>query len=337
MAERSRPRVTIAIPLYKRMRFIPDVLASVAAQDYPDIELLVSDNGENGPELREMIERHYPRPLTFRRNDVTEPVMSRHFNQLVGAASGEYFVLLCDDDLIEPGFVSSLVAALDSDPDVGVAIPRVELMNEDGEPLSREEAGDLPYVRPDEKRNPPPVFSGLDFVRYWVSGEYRFKTFVTTMARTGEVAERGGYPSMPTGDDDAVVLRLALGRKVAYCDDAVFRNRCYQTSGGLDISPWELAGDIKRWLEFLDQDPWLAGFEAANPDSWPEVRRLMREKAWRTYRHRWKTMYRSRLAFGEWLRAGFALPFIPEYYRWLSGYLLKQGLSRTKGFVRGRA
>ena len=37
------------------------------------------------------------------------------------------------------------------------------------------------------------------------------------------------------------------------------------------------------------------------------------------------------------LRAGFALPFIPEYYRWLSGYLLRQGLSRTKGFVRGRA
>ena len=95
-----RPLVTIAVPLHKRMHFIPDVLRSVAAQDYPEIELLISDNGLNGPELREAVNQYYPKPFTFRRNDEIEEVMSRHFNQLVEAASGKYFVLLCDDDEI---------------------------------------------------------------------------------------------------------------------------------------------------------------------------------------------------------------------------------------------
>lgn len=336
IASSHRPLVTIAVPLYKRMHFLPEVLESVAGQDYRNIELLVSDNGENGPELRELVERHYPRPFTFRRNDATEPVMSRHFNQLVESATGKYFVLLCDDDIIEPGFVSALVETLESDSDIGVAIPLVELMNEAGGPLALEEAAELPYSRPDLKKLPPRVFSGTDFVRYWVSGEYRFKTFVTTMARTQDITVRGGYPSMPTGDDDAVVLRLSLGRKAAFCEEAVFRNRCYEASGGLDITPWELAEDIGRWIKFLDTDPWLRTYAAEHPDDWPGVRRLMIQKAWRTYRYRWKTMYRKRLPFFEWLRAGFAMPFIPEYYRWLSGYLVKHGLSYTKRLVGGR-
>ncbi len=327
---RADPRVTIAIPVYKRLRFLPQCLQSIAEQDYPEIELLVSDNGENGPELRELVAEHYPRPFTFRRNAVSEPAMSRHFNQLVECASGKYFVLLCDDDTIEPGFVSAMVTALEADSEVGVAIPHVQLMDEDGEPLATDDYAKVPYGRPELKEMPPPVMTGTDLVRGWVGGEYRFKTFITTMARTSEIAAAGGYPVMVTGDDDAVLLRLILGRKAAFCETAVFWNRAYVTSGGLEISPWELAADIKSWLELLDSDPWLQRYASEHPDTWREVRGLMRQKAWRTYRHRWKTMYRERLPTREWLRAGFALPYIPEYYAWLSRYLFRQGLTNTK-------
>jgi len=331
----NRPLVTIAVPLYKRMQFLPNALRSVAAQDYPNLELLVSDNGENGPELRELVAEHYPHPFSLRRNDVTVS-MSRHFNQLVEAATGDFFVLLCDDDEIGPGFISCLAEVLTADPEIGVVVPYVELMNESGEPLTIEEARDLPYSRLDPEHLPPSVLSYLEFVRLWVDGQHQFVSFVTTMARTAEVIDCGGYPDVPTGDDDAVALRLALGRKVAFCQKAVFRLRAYGASEGLAMSPWELASDIKCWLEFLDSDPVLGAFAVENPGEWSEVRRLMGQKAWRTYRYRWKTMYRAKLPFSEWLRAGFALPFIPEYYGWLSRYLAKEGMSRAKGLVRGR-
>lgn len=336
MKNEAVPSVTVAIPVYKRMQFLPNALRSVAAQDYPNVELLVSDNGENGPELRELVAEHYPHPFSLRRNDVTVS-MSRHFNQLVETATGDFFVLLCDDDEIGPGFISCLAEVLAADPEIGVVVPHVELMNESGGPVTAEEERDLPYSRLDPDRLPPSIMTCLEFVRLWVDGRRQFVTFVTTMARTHEVTSLGGYPDMPTGDDDAVALRLALGRKVAFCKEAAFRLRAYGASEGLAMSPWELASDIKVWLEFLDSDPALRAFAVENPQEWPEIRRLMAEKAWRTYRHRWKTMYRGRLPFLEWLRAGFALPFIPEYYRWLFGYLLKQGLSHTKRMVRGRA
>lgn len=329
----SRPVVTIAVPLHKRLHFLPDALRSVAAQDYPAIELLISDNGLNGPELRRLVEEHYPRPYSFRRNDVIEEVMSRHFNQLVEEASGKYFVLLCDDDEIEPDFVSQMVEVLESDPDVGVAIPHVELMNEAGESLSDEEAARLPYPRADGRPLPPETFSGRDFVRMWVGKPY-FITFVTTMARTTEIKAAGGYPPMPTGDDDAVVLKLSLGRKAAFCKDAVFRWRVYEASGGLVISPWVLADELKRWLAFLDNDPVLREYARTHRSEWPEIRNLMRRKAWGTYRVRWKGFYRRRMRPLAWLRAGFAMPWIPEYYRWLSGYLLKLGLSVPKKMAR---
>ena len=320
-----RPLVTVAIPVYKRLHLLPGALRSVAAQDYPELELLVSDNGENGPEVRELVERHYPRPFRFRRNEVSEPIMSRHFNQLVESASGEYFVLLCDDDEIGPTFVSNLAAILEADPDVAFALPRVEVLDEAGQP----------YADAQEHRLPPEVFNGTDLPRMWGSGEYRFWNFVTMMARTREIRATGGYPDMPNGDDDAVVLKLALGRKVGFCKEAVFRNRWYETSAGLAVSAWELAADVRAWLKFIDSDPVLQKFAAANPVEWNEIRRLMLEKGWKGYRHRWKSMYRKRMGRMEWVRAGFALPWIPAYYRWLIPYLLRRGLTLPKRLVAG--
>lgn len=319
----SGKRVTVGIPVYKRLEYLPSALRSVAAQEYPDLELLVSDNGENGPELEALVREHYPRPFRMRRNDVSVPAMSRHFNQVVESAEGEYFVLLCDDDAIGPHFISKLIAPLERDPEIAVAIPNVEVIDAAGRPRQR------------EVRHPPDVFSGVEFARMWMGGGYSFWTFVTVMARTSEIRAVGGYPEMPTGDDDGLILKLTLGRKAAYVKDAIFRHRWYESSAGLAIDPWELANHIRRWLAFLDDDPVLHRFAAADPVAWREVRGLMVQKAWKTFRHRYRTMYRDRMSGPGWVRAGFALPFIADYYRWLIPYLLRAGLALPKRLIRG--
>ena len=65
--------VTIGIPIYKRLTTLPQALQSVASQDYPDIELIVSDNGENGNKVKEIVEQCYPRPFRFRQNPCYGP------------------------------------------------------------------------------------------------------------------------------------------------------------------------------------------------------------------------------------------------------------------------
>ena len=63
-----KPLVTIGIPIYKRLHFLPDVLRVVNSQDYPNIELIVSDNGVNNSKVPKLIAQYYSRPYKYRQN-----------------------------------------------------------------------------------------------------------------------------------------------------------------------------------------------------------------------------------------------------------------------------
>lgn len=312
--------VTVAVPLYRRFRYVPGVLDSVAAQDHPRVDLLVSDNGENGREVRELVDEHAPTGYRFRRNDRTVGIVD-HFNQLVEAARGEYFVLLQDDDQIGPSFLSTLVGVLEAEPDVGAALGRVEVMDEEGRTVDR-----------DAGAEPPRRMTGREFVRLWCRGDRDFVCFATNVARTGEIRAAGGYPSFPkgTGVDNALLVKLVLGRRIAWEPDAVFRYRVYEESHGLSLPPAELARDLADFLDFLDRDPDLEEYAREHPEAWSEVRARLERMTWGTYRHRWKNMYRDRLSRAEWVRAAFEMPWIPDYYAAVLRHMARRFLSASK-------
>ena len=133
--------VTIGIPMYKRFEYLPRVLEIVASQDYPNIDLLVSDNGMNGSVVREMVDKLYPKPYRFRQNPSTVGI-SEHFSQLVREARGEYFVPLADDDEISPNYVSDLAALLDKHPQASVAFGVQESFNDLNHVIGKAAIGD---------------------------------------------------------------------------------------------------------------------------------------------------------------------------------------------------
>ena len=51
------------------------------------------------------------------------------------------------------------------------------------------------------------------------------------------------------------------------------------------------------------------------------------DMAWKTYYYRWTGLYRDRLTATQWVRAAFALPFIPDYYRAVRTVLIGASLS----------
>ena len=317
-------RVTVAIPLWKRLEYLPGALHTVAAQDYPNIELLISDNGQNGEKLQAILDEYASMPYRLRSNEVTVEMLD-HFNQLVDAAEGEYFILLQDDDELTPNYVSSTVAAIERDPDVGVAIAPVEALNEAGETVPQRMQEHLP----------PRLMTGEELVRIWCRNEYNFVCFATNLARTREIREVGGYPRLPMGTsiDDALLLKLALGRKIACVHEAAFQYRIYETSHGLALSYQQLARDFRAFINWLDDDPVMQTYAQKHRREWSEVRRLLVEMTWRTYRYRWKTMYRKRLSTFEWVKAAFAMPFIPSYYSAVTGHIFRRGFKASKRFL----
>jgi glycosyltransferase involved in cell wall biosynthesis len=299
-----KPLVTIGIPIYKRLHFLPAALRVVSSQDYPAIELIVSDNGGNGSRVSELVAQHYTGSYKVRQNAATASV-SEHYNQLVEAASGKYFVLLCDDDEISANFISELAGLLEQYPSAIAAIAMQEIMDESGSIIRK------------SKTDFPESMAGTHFIRAaWDTHEYAFECFATIMAPTEKIKACGGYPDFTTGthNDDALLIKLCLAGDVALSNRCCFRWRVYESSHGWSISIGDLAKASREFLEFLNTDPAILEFARRNPTRWAMARKCLVDLGWKTYHLRWAGLYRRRLTLFEWLTAAFALPFIPDYY-----------------------
>jgi len=313
----QHPLVTIAVPVYKQFAYLAGTLRSVALQDYPNIELLVSDNGMNGPQLHELVAAHYPRPFVLRHNPATVTAIE-HFNQLIAAASGTYFVLLCDDDELSPDYVGKLVRLLEAHPDAAVAVSRQETFDHDGHTLSTS-ATELPSLMP-----------GDQFARVRsLPARYGFKCPITYLARTEEIRLRGGFPAFERGtfSDDALLLRLCLGAHVAFSSEAVFRWRHHEASNGASAPYRELSAACKQFIDFLDVDPYVQSFARAHPERWAATRRLLVAMPRRHYAQMWMYRY-HRLPMRERAKAALALRLAPSAYPKIASTLARDGLAR---------
>jgi glycosyltransferase involved in cell wall biosynthesis len=303
--------VTIGIPVYKRLEYLPNVLSIVASQDYPDIDLLVSDNGMNGTAVPTIVDKCYPKPYRFRQN-VSSVSGSSHYNQLIHNASGEYVTVLADDDEISPNFVSELVRLLEQYPEASAALAIEETIDEAGNVIKK------------SKDTVPEILSGSDFIRTtWGTREYRFQSLCTFLAKRERLIALGGFPDIwaATSDEDLLMIKLCLDSWVVFSKRCAFRKRYYESSGGYAIFIQDLARGIREFLACLASDPRILEYSASHPDEWHELRGYVIASAWKTYYFRWINMYRNRMSPSQWAMAGFALP--PSYYRKVASILAR--------------
>ena len=128
-----RPSVTFVIATYNRPDWLRLSIDSVLAQDYADLELLVMDDGSTGEtaDLLAGYAKRYP-PERFRHSRHENMGQARTLNRGYEMARGDLIGYLPDDDLLEPGAVSELVAAL-RDPEVVCAYGGWRIMEPQGQ------------------------------------------------------------------------------------------------------------------------------------------------------------------------------------------------------------
>lgn len=99
------PRATVGIPVHDGEQFLPAALASVRAQDEPDIEIVISDNASTDAteEICRAAAREDDR-IRYHRQDVDRGG-AWNFNHLVDLATTDYFTWAAADDIRRPGFV----------------------------------------------------------------------------------------------------------------------------------------------------------------------------------------------------------------------------------------
>lgn len=110
------PLISIGIPTYNRGKGIRRTLASIWAQQYPRLEVIVSDNcsaDDTREVVQEMGKRHPE--LTYHRQ-TTNIGMIPNFEFVLRNATGKYFMWVADDDALEAGALLKYVIFLESHP-----------------------------------------------------------------------------------------------------------------------------------------------------------------------------------------------------------------------------
>lgn len=112
------PLITICVTFYNLGSYLPDTLASVAAQTYPRLEVLVINDGStDGTSIRvfEEQKRLYPQ---FRFMSQANAGLGATRNRGIAEAKGEYFLPMDADNIATPQMVDRFLAAIRRRPGV---------------------------------------------------------------------------------------------------------------------------------------------------------------------------------------------------------------------------
>ena len=125
------PKVTIAIPTYKRHELLKEAIDSAINQKgYTDFEIIVVDNNpQRGCETEKLLLSYNDKRITYYKN--SENIgMAGNWNRLFELAKGDYVVMLHDDDIILSSFLSECMCFIENNRDVGILRPFSQLFSE---------------------------------------------------------------------------------------------------------------------------------------------------------------------------------------------------------------
>ena len=128
--------VSVVIPNYNCSAFLPAALESVFAQTYPNVEVLVVDDGSTDDSLR-VLERYVDRVRVLRQPNGG---VSAARNHGIRESRGELVALLDADDLWERDKLAKQVP-LFANPNVGLVYCAVEYVDEAGKSLGTNHTG----------------------------------------------------------------------------------------------------------------------------------------------------------------------------------------------------
>jgi glycosyltransferase involved in cell wall biosynthesis len=126
-APTPRPRVVACMPTWNAAEFVEPVLRSLAAQTYPDLQVLISDDA-SGDATAALCERFaLDRPGFTVHRQARNLGWIGNVNWLLKHADGEYLFFAFHDDPLEPTYVERLVAALEAAPDAVLAFSDITI------------------------------------------------------------------------------------------------------------------------------------------------------------------------------------------------------------------
>ncbi|MEL6815820.1 MAG: glycosyltransferase family A protein [Cyanobacteria bacterium J06598_3] len=128
------PKVTVIIPAYNNIEYLPAALNSALGQTFTDIEIIVINDGSSDSTEQWMLNQHDSR-ITLLSQENQGKSAAR--NRGIAHSKGDYLAFLDADDLWEPTKLEQQVRRLDSNPQAGLVYTWTALADEQGRATGR--------------------------------------------------------------------------------------------------------------------------------------------------------------------------------------------------------
>ena len=290
------PLVSVAVVTYNQRPFLEECLNSILAQDYPEIEIVVADDGstDGTAELLRRYESDHPGKFVVRLNPENRGVTANH-NVALGACTGKYIAWIGGDDLMLPGKIAAQVAHMEANPDCNICYHDVELFES--------ESGRTIQLWSEFDRQRSGTFATL--VRYG-----HFNTGMSSMVRAS-ASPASLDESIPVASDWLYYVScLADGGTIEPVPGIYARQRRY--SANVTASP-DRSQPAKLFLEHLQSCAIIMG-------RWPKAARHARYRMSRLLlMQRWQD---GGGQYAEFLRASLGVRFSSKVLAALTAHRL---------------
>ncbi len=237
LASRLAPRISVLVPAYNEEVTVSDTVTGLLALSYPNLEIVVINDGSPDNTAEVLINRFDLRPVhpiyqkridhadiksLYRSSREPRLVLVDKFNggkadslnAGVNVASGDLVCAIDADTLVAADALQQLVAPFLHDPDMVAVGGTVRLTND-----SPVRAASIPALVVPKK--PLPALQAVEYVRAFVVGRLGWNPLGGNLIISGafgvfkrdKVLDAGGYEKSSIGEDMELIVRL---RRVGY-------------------------------------------------------------------------------------------------------------------------
>lgn len=232
--------VSVLIPAYNHENYIQETIESIINQTYPNIELIILDDGskdktwEKITELKPKCENRFVKShFETKQNEGTCITL----NKLLKLSSGEFVYIIASDDLAKPQAIEEEVKFLQDNPDYALAVGDNEYVDSMGKQIFRTQKAFTSNIKNAKYKTVKEFLSSKLKIDFLSDDFGSYKTLYKEnyipngyLIRKNIFETIGNFTKNAPLEDFWLMLQISKYKKMKYIDEILFSYRIHDTN-----------------------------------------------------------------------------------------------------------